>query len=92
MSAEDPPSGFIELFDLTKNLLVAKIPLAHLKFIPRKGERILLSLTGPGGWNSYRIVDVEYFLGYDPETNAPETPSQGGKITLYVESSEKRSN
>jgi hypothetical protein len=92
MVAENAPSGFIELFDLTKNLLVAKFPLAHLKFIPRKGERILVSSTGPGDWNSYRIVDVEYFYVYDPDTKTPETASQAGKITLYVEPSEKKSN
>jgi hypothetical protein len=92
MVAENAPSGFIELFDLTKNLVVLKFPLAHLKFIPRKGERILVSSTGPGDWISYRIVDVEYFLGYDLATKTPETPSEGGKITLYVEPSETKSN
>jgi hypothetical protein len=77
--------GFIELYDLTKKTVVSKLPLAHVKFIPRVGERVLISPTGPGDWESYKVVDVEYFLNYDPIKGVPETPSEAGKITLYVE-------
>jgi hypothetical protein len=92
MVADNVTGGFIELLDLTKDTIVSKFPLAHLKFIPRKGERILISAIGHSEWKSYRIVDVEYFLSYDPGTGTPETPSEAGKITLYVEPSEKESN
>jgi len=77
--------GFIELYDLTKKTIVSQLPLADVKFLPRVGERILISPTGPGDWESFKIVDVEYFLNYDPVKSAPETSSQAGKITLYVE-------
>jgi hypothetical protein len=78
------PNGFIELYDLTKNAVVSTMPLVHVRFLPRVGERILISLKGPGDWESFKIVDVEYFLNYDP-IEGPETPSEAGKITLYVE-------
>jgi hypothetical protein len=92
MAADNVAGGFIEMLDAVKNLVVSKLPLAQLRFIPRKGERILISVTGQSDWKSYRIVDVEYFLSYDPSTGTPDTPSQAGKITLYVEPSEKTSN
>jgi hypothetical protein len=76
--------GFLELYNLTNKTAVSKLPLSHLKFLPRVGERVLISPTGPGDWESYKVVDVEYFLNYDP-TVGVETPSEAGKITLYVE-------
>jgi hypothetical protein len=76
-------TGFIELYNLTKKIVVSKLPLSHLKFLPRVGERILISPTGAGDWESYKVVDIEYFLSYDP-TKGVETPSEAGKITLYV--------
>jgi len=45
---------------------------------------VLISATGPGDWESYKVVDIEYFLNYDP-TEGVETPSEAGKITLYIE-------
>ena len=75
--------GFIELFDVTTKTLVSKAPLSHLKFVPRAGERVLITPTGPGDWRSYKVLDVEYFLNYDPAKKTPQT--EGGKITLYVE-------
>ena len=77
--------GFIELFDLTTKTVVSKVPLTDLKFIPRVGERVLISPTGPGDWRPYKVLDVEYFLNYDPIRNVPTLPSEAGKITLYVE-------
>jgi hypothetical protein len=77
--------GFIELYDLATKTIISKLPLTDLKFIPRVGERILISTTGAGDWRSYKVLDVEYFLNYDPLRNVPETPSEAGKITLYVE-------
>jgi hypothetical protein len=92
MAADNVNGGSIELLDVTKDLVVSKLPLGHLKFMPRKGERILISVTGQSDWRSYTIVDVEYFFSYNPVTGTPETPSQAGKITLYVEPSEKKSD
>ena len=77
--------GFIELYDLTTKAVISQAPLTRVKFVPRAGERILISPTGPGDWRSYKVLDVEYFLNYDPEKDAPQTPSEAGKITLYVE-------
>jgi hypothetical protein len=87
MAAEH--KGFIELYDLTKKTVLSKLPLSELRFLPRVGERILISPTGPGDWQSFKIVDVEYFLNYDPTNSVPETPSEAGKITLYVEPSKR---
>jgi hypothetical protein len=84
--------GFIELYDLTSKMVVSKVPLTHLRFIPRAGERVLISPTGAGDWRSYKVLDVEYFLNYDPLRNVPQTPSEAGKITLYVEASTRISN
>jgi hypothetical protein len=84
--------GFIELYDLSTKTVVSKVPLAHLKFIPRVGERVLISPTGAGDWRSYKVLDVEYFLNYDPVKNVPKLPSDAGKITLYVEAAKKSSN
>ena len=84
--------GFIELYDLTAKTVISKVPLTHLKFIPRAGERILISPSGAGDWRSYKVLDVEYFLNYDPLRNVPQTPSEAGKITLYVETTERISN
>ena len=89
MAIDRTAHASIELFDVAKSKIVWKLPLALIRFIPRKGERILISVTGLSDWKSYRIMDVEYFLTYDPNAATPETPSQGGKITLYVEPSEK---
>jgi hypothetical protein len=84
--------GFIEVYDLTTKTVISKVPVTHLKFIPRAGERILISLTGAGDWRSYKVLDVEYFLNYDPLRNVPQTASEAGKITLYVETTERISN
>ena len=89
MVTDNGHEGFIELYDLTKKTVVSKLPLAHIKFLPRAGERMLISPSGPGDWDSYRVVDVENFLAYDPLTG-PKTPSEAGKIKLYVEPSDKR--
>jgi len=84
--------GFIELYELTTKTVVSKVPLTHLKFIPRAGERVLISPTGAGDWRSYKVLDVEYFLNYDPLRSVPQTPSEAGKITLYVEAANQFSN
>jgi hypothetical protein len=84
--------GFLELYDLTTKTVVSTVPLTHLKFMPRVGERVLISPTGAGDWRSYKVLDVEYFLNYDSLRSVPQTASEAGKITLYVEATKQVSN
>ena len=58
--------GFMELYNLTNKTVVSRLPLSHLNFLPRVGERVLISPRGPGNRESYKVVDIEYFLNYDP--------------------------
>jgi hypothetical protein len=86
MATDD--ESYLELFDVSKKAQIAKVPLASIRFIPRIGERIFLPLDGPGDWDSYTVVAVEYFLGFDPSTGQPRSPSAGmGRVALYVEES-----
>jgi len=87
MATDD--ESFLELFDVAKKAQVAKVPLASIRFMPRIGERIFLPLDGPGDWDSYTVVAVEYFLGYDPSTGQPSRSASAGmgRVTLYVEES-----
>ena len=89
MTRENDNEGFAELFDLTKKQVVARTPLAEIKFMPRAGERIFISVEGPGDWESYTVVTVEYFLGYDQSTDEPSRSLMRGmgRVTLYVEPS-----
>ena len=89
MATENDNEGFVELYDVTKKQAVARTPLAEIRFIPRAGERIFISVGGPGDWDSYTVVSVEYFLGYDQSTGEPSRSLiRGmGRVTLYVEPS-----
>ena len=88
MASENDNEGFVELFDLTKKQVVARAPLAEIRFMPRAGERIFVPVKGPGNWESCTVVTVEYFLGYDESTNEPAPLMRGmGRVTLYVEPS-----
>lgn len=89
MATENDNEGYLELFDLTKKQVVSKAPLAEIRFMPRAGERIFISVDGPGDWESYTVVTSEYFLGYDRSTNKPaQSLMRGmGRVTLYVEPS-----
>ena len=86
MSELKENEGFIELYDVTKNRSLAKAPIAKVRFIPRVGERIFVSIGGPGDWSSFTVVQVEYFLGYSSE---PQSVVDEGmnRISLYVEPS-----
>jgi hypothetical protein len=53
-------NGFLELYKMTNKTAVSKLPLSHVKFLPRLGERLLISQTGRGDWESYKVVDIEY--------------------------------
>jgi hypothetical protein len=87
MAIQNEDESYLELYDVAKKERVAKVPLAEIRFIPRTGERIFISLRAPGDWDSYTVEAVEYFLGYDPSTGEPSrSVSSGiGRITLYVE-------
>ena len=89
MTTEKENESYLELYDVAKQEIVAKTPLAKLRFIPRSGERIFLALQGPGDWMSYIVLDVHYFLGFDSFTGKPSrSGSEGiGRVTLYVEPS-----
>jgi hypothetical protein len=80
--------SYLELYDIATKEIVKRAPLAAIRFIPRTGERIFISPKGPGSWDSYTVVAVEYFLGYEGSTGEPAPVSEGmGRISLYVESS-----
>jgi len=89
MPMKKDTESYLELYDVAKKEKVAKAPLAEIRFIPRTGERIFIPHSGPGDWDSYPVVAVEYFLGYDPSTGEPSQSVSGGigRITLYVEAS-----
>jgi hypothetical protein len=46
MASENDNAGFVELYDLTKKQMVVKTPLTEIRFIPRAGERIFISVRG----------------------------------------------
>lgn len=89
MASNKEEESYLELYDLARKEKVAKASLAEIKFVPRTGERIFIPLKGPRDWDSYTVVAVEYFLGYDPLTGEPSrSVSKGiGRIALYVEAS-----
>ena len=89
MGIEMENESYIELYDVAKKEKVAKAPLAEIRFIPRSGERIFISVHGKKDWISYTVVAVEYFLGHDESTSEPSRSlSKGiGRVTLYVEAS-----
>jgi hypothetical protein len=77
-------SNYLELFDVSKKLAIATVPLDKVEHMPRIGERIFLPLHQPGGWTAYKIVDVEYFLGTD---QGPLDEPGMVRVTVYVEES-----
>jgi hypothetical protein len=89
MASKKQPESCLELYDVATKEKVAGAPLAEIRFIPRKGERIFLPLQGAGDWKSYNVVSVDYFLGYDRSTGEPSRSLSAGvgRITLYVEPS-----
>jgi hypothetical protein len=89
MATERKNESYLELYDVDKKESVARTPFAKVRFIPRSGERIFLSLQGPGTWMSYTVLNVEYFLGYDSSTGKPSRSGLKGfgRVTLYVEPS-----
>jgi hypothetical protein len=80
--------AYVEIYDVAKEQVVAKAPLAEIKFMPRTGERIFIP-KGPGDWHSYTIAAVEYFLPEDQASREGARIALKGleKVTLYVEPS-----
>jgi len=83
MPTDEENESYLEMFDVSKKVQVAKVPLASIRFIPRVGERIFVPLQKSGDWEPYTVVNVEYFVG---KPNAAVSES-AGRITLYVEES-----
>jgi hypothetical protein len=86
MPIDEEEESILELFDISKSAQVGKVPLALIKFIPRIGEHIFLPVP-PEKWQRYKVVNVEYFVGYDPSSGKPSVTAGTEKITLYVEES-----
>ena len=75
-------SNCLELFDVSKKVVIDTIPLDKIKHMPRAGERIFLPLHQPGDWAAFKIVDIEYFLS----TNQRPLDEPGTlRVTVYVE-------
>jgi len=89
MAMKKEDERYLELFDVAKKAKVAKAPLGEIRFIPRTGERISISLRPRRVWDSYTVVAVEYLLGCDPNTGEPSRSASGGagRVILYVEDS-----
>lgn len=89
MGTKKEAESYIELYDLARKTKVAEAPLKEIRFIPRSGERIFISIRGQKDWISYTVAAVEYFLGYNESNGEPaRSVSKGfGRVTLYVEAS-----
>jgi hypothetical protein len=88
MAPEEVNESTLELYDLTRKEKVASAPLGAVRFVPRTGERIFIPVKGTGDWNSYTVVAVEYFLGYEASGEPARNMTSGiGRISLYVEAS-----
>ena len=88
MALKQEHESYLELFDVATKEQVAKARLADIRFVSPTGERIFIPLQGPGYWDSYTVVAVEYFLGYNPSGRQSRSVSKGiGRVTLYVEAS-----
>jgi hypothetical protein len=83
MSADEKSESYLELFDISQKVQVAKVPLTSIRFIPRIGERVFVPLDRADNWKPYTVVNVEYFIG---EPNKPVSAG-AGRVTLYVEES-----
>ncbi len=89
MALKQEHESYLELFGVARKEKVAKALLADIRFVPRTGERIFIPLNGVRDWDSYTVVAVEYFLGYDKSAGEASRSISGrvGGITLYVEGS-----
>ena len=82
MPESERKSNCFELFDVSKKLVIATVPLDKIKHMPRAGERIFLPLHQPGDWAAFKIVDIEYFLS---TTQGPLDEPGMLRVTVYIE-------
>jgi hypothetical protein len=88
MAETEQKQSYVELFDIAKNASVAKAPLAEIPHLPRTGERIFLRHPISGAWESYTVLNIEYFLADAPAASEGPLETPGiVRITLYVERS-----
>jgi hypothetical protein len=52
-------------------------------FLPRAGETVFLPL-GPESWTRYKVLTLEYFIGYPDDPGKPESQTSYFKIAIYV--------
>jgi hypothetical protein len=91
MLTKEDAESYLELYDVAKKGESDESSLAEIRFIPRTGERIFISHNGPGNWDSYTVVAVEYFLGYDPSTGEPSrSVSRGIGVSVGTDVEEVR--
>ena len=84
MPEKEQKKNYFELFDVSKNSVIATLPLEEIKHMPRTGERIFLPLREPEDWVAFKIVDIEYFLR--TKEGPLEVPGML-RVTVYVEES-----
>jgi hypothetical protein len=77
--------GDLELVDVANNQTIRKGPIGDLGLLPRAGEVILLPLGGPGSWARYKVLTLEYFMGYPDDATSPESITSYVKIAIYAE-------
>ncbi len=78
MALKQEHESYLELFGVARKEKVAKALLADIRFVPRTGERIFIPLNGVRDWDSYTVVAVEYFLGYDKSAGEASRSISGG--------------
>ena len=84
MPDNDQDQSYLELFDVSQDAPVGRVPLANISHMPRTGERIFLPLHQDRNWTAYKVVAVEYFLA---TSQAPGDAPGLVRVTLYAEPS-----
>ncbi len=72
----------LELVDVGSGQTLKKGP--NPGFLPRAGETVLLPL-GPESWARYKVLTLEYFMGYPDDAGEPEGQTSYFKIAIYAE-------
>jgi hypothetical protein len=58
MPQQEQKRNYFELFDVSKNSVIATLPLEEIKHMPRTGERIFLPLHEPEDWVAFKMAGV----------------------------------
>jgi hypothetical protein len=72
----------LELIDVESGQSLKKAQ--NPRFLPRAGETVLLPL-GPESWAHYKVLTLEYFMGYPDDPSNPESQTSYFKIAIYAE-------